>query len=169
VAWTTSTSLSVGFAQAQGDRGLLVKSLMDEFKAFLLRGNVVDLAVAVVIGAAFGAVVSALVADLITPLVAAIFGKPNFAQIAFTVNHSTFKIGDFINVTISFIILAAVIFFLVVKPINFLMAHRKQAAPADPTTRDCPYCLSEIPLAATRCAFCTQEVPVLETANVIAG
>ena len=141
-----------------------MKSLMDEFKAFLLRGNVVDLAVAVVIGAAFGAVVTALVKDLITPLIGAIGGAPNFEAIQFTVNKSTFFIGDFINVLVSFIILAAVIFFLVVKPINFLMAHRKQEAPPDPTTRDCPYCLSEIPLAATRCAFCTQEVPAVEAA-----
>lgn len=146
-----------------------MKSLMDEFKAFLLRGNVVDLAVAVVIGAAFGAVVAALVADLITPLIAAIGGQPNFGAIAFTINHSTFKIGDFINVLISFIILAAVIFFLVVKPINYLMAHKKQEAPGEPTSRQCPYCISDIPLAATRCAYCTQEVPAMETANVTAG
>lgn len=146
-----------------------MKSLMDEFKAFLLRGNVVDLAVAVVIGAAFGAVVAALVKDLITPLIAAIGGAPNFENIAFTVNKSTFLIGDFINVVISFIILAAVIFFLVVKPINFLMAHKKEQAPGLPTTRECPYCISEIPIGATRCAFCTQEVPALETANVTAG
>jgi large conductance mechanosensitive channel len=167
--WTISTGLSVGFAQAHADRGLLVKSLMDEFKAFLLRGNVVDLAVAVVIGAAFGAVVSALVKDLITPLIAAIGKAPDFSGIYFTVNNSKFFIGDFINVVISFIILAAVIFFLVVKPINYLMAHKKEEAPGAPTTRQCPYCISDIPLGATRCAYCTQEVPVLETANVTAS
>lgn len=142
---------------------------MDEFKAFLLRGNVVDLAVAVVIGAAFGAVVTALVNDLITPLIGAIGATPHFEDIAFTINHSVFKIGDFINVVLAFIILAAVIFFLVIKPINYLMAHRKQQAPGLPTTRECPYCISEIPIGATRCAFCTQEVPALETANVTAG
>lgn len=146
-----------------------MKSLFDEFKAFLLRGNVVDLAVAVVIGAAFGAVVAALVKDLITPLIAAIGGQPDFSKISFTIHNSTFFIGDFINVVISFIILAAVIFFLVIKPINYLMAHRKQQAPGLPITRECPYCISEIPIGATRCAFCTQEVPAMETANITAG
>ncbi len=146
-----------------------MKSLLDEFKAFLLRGNVVDLAVAVVIGAAFGSVVSALVKDLITPLIAAIGKAPDFSMISFTVNNSHFLIGDFINVVVSFVILAAVVFFFVVKPINFLMAHKKQEMPAEPTTRACPYCISEIPLAATRCMYCTQEVPVAVTANVTAG
>lgn len=146
-----------------------MKSLLDEFKAFLLRGNVVDLAIAVVIGAAFGSVVTALVKDLITPLIAAFAKAPNFADISFTINSSHFLIGDFINVVISFIILAAVVFFFVVKPINFLMAHKKQEMPPDPTTRACPYCISEIPLAATRCMYCTQEVPAEVTANVTAG
>ena len=141
-----------------------MKDLISEFKAFILRGNVVDLAIAVVIGAAFGAVVSALVKDLITPLIAAIGGQPDFSALKFTVNKSVFLYGDFINVVISFLILAAVIFFLIIKPLNWLMARRKQEAPADPTSRNCPYCISEIPIQATRCAFCTQEVPAVEPA-----
>ena len=141
-----------------------MKSLFDDFKAFILRGNVVDLAIAVVIGAAFGAVVAALVKDLITPLIAAIGGQPDFSKLAFTINKSTFLYGDFINAVVSFLILAAVIFFLIIKPLNYLMARRKTELPVDPTTRDCPYCLSSIPVAATRCAFCTAEVePVAAT------
>lgn len=141
-----------------------MKDLLNEFKAFIMRGNVVDLAIAVVIGAAFGAVVTALVADIITPLIAAIGGQPNFGNLTFTINHSQFKYGDFINAVISFIILAAVIFFLVIKPLNWLQSRGKQALPPDPTTRECPYCISEIPIQATRCAFCTQEVPAVEAA-----
>lgn len=141
-----------------------MKKILDEFKAFILRGNVIDLAIAVVIGAAFGAVVTALVKDILTPLIAAIAAQPDFSNLTFTINHSKFLYGDFINAVISFIILAAVIFFFVVKPINFLMSRRKQELPPDPTTRDCPYCLSAIPIAATRCAFCTQEVPAVEAA-----
>jgi len=129
------------------------------FKEFIMRGNVVDLAVAVVIGAAFTAVVTALVKDLLTPLIAAIFGKPDFSNLTFTINGSKFKYGDFINAIISFIIIAAAIFFLVVKPVNALMARRKTEPPVDETTRPCPECLSEIPIAANRCAFCTSEVP----------
>lgn len=139
-----------------------MKDLITEFKAFIMRGSVVDLAIAVVIGAAFGAVVSALVKDLITPLIAAIGGQPDFSKLSFTLNKSTFLYGDFINVVISFIILAAVIFFLVIKPLNWLQARRKSEPPADPTSRNCPYCISEIPIQATRCAFCTQEVPAAE-------
>ncbi len=130
-----------------------------EFKAFILRGNVVDLAVGVVIGVAFGAVVTALVKDLITPLIAAIGGQPEFFNLSFTINKSKFLYGDFINAVVSFLIIAAVVFFLVVRPVNWLMTRRKTELPTDPTTRDCPYCLSSIPVKATRCAFCTAEVP----------
>jgi len=130
--------------------------VIKEFRQFLLRGNVVDLAVAVVIGAAFGAVVTAFVADLITPLIAAIFGKPSFSSVTFTINGSHFLYGDFLNAVLSFVLVAAAIFFVVVKPMNALAARRARAQ--DPTTRDCPECLSEIPLAARRCAYCTVEL-----------
>ena len=133
--------------------------IVKEFKQFLLRGNVVDLAVAVIIGAAFGAVVSALVADLITPLIAAIFGEPDFSQLSFTLNNSTFTYGHFINVLIAFILIAIVVFFLVVKPVNSLIARSRTQESPDPTTRKCPECLSEIPIEARRCAHCTVEVP----------
>ena len=131
------------------------------FRAFLLRGNVVDLAVAVVVGAAFTAVVTAFVKDLITPLIAAVFGKPDFASLYFTINNSKFLYGDFINAIISFVIAAAVIYYFVVLPINALIerSHRREK-PADPTTKKCPECLSEIPIDAKRCAFCTQPVSV---------
>ena len=138
---------------------------LNDFKAFILRGNVVDLAVAVVIGAAFGTVVTALVNDLITPLIAAIGGQPDFSAIAFTIHHSTFKIGEFINAIVAFVILAAVVFFFVVRPVNALMNLRKTDTPVEETTRECPYCLSKIPLAASRCAFCTQEVPAVASAK----
>jgi large conductance mechanosensitive channel len=126
------------------------------FKKFLLRGNVVDLAVAVVIGAAFGAIVTSLVKDLITPLIAAIGGKPNFENLSFTVNHSKFAYGDFINSLLSFLLIAAAIYFLVVAPVVKLTARlqRKQEA----TERECPECLSEIPVKATRCMYCTATV-----------
>jgi len=129
-----------------------------DFKQFLERGNVVDLAVGIVIGVAFGAVVTALVADLITPIIAAIIGKPDFASLAFTIHKSTFKYGAFINALIAFVSIAAAVFFFVVKPVNALMARRKAEVPADPTTRECPECLSSIPIAAGRCAFCTEKV-----------
>jgi large conductance mechanosensitive channel len=129
-----------------------------EFKTFVLRGNVIDLAIAVVIGAAFGAVVAALVKDLITPLIAAIGGKPDFSALAFTINGSKFLYGDFINAVVSFLIIAAVVFFLVVKPMNHLMARMKPELPVKATTRECPYCLSSIPIAASTCAFCTRDV-----------
>ena len=129
--------------------------MLKEFKAFLLRGNVVDLAVAVVIGIAFGAVIAALVADIITPLIAAIFGSHDFSALTFTINNSTFLYGAFINAVVAFVLVAAAIFFVVVKPMNALNARR---APAAATTRPCPECLSEIPLGARRCAFCTAEV-----------
>jgi large conductance mechanosensitive channel len=126
-----------------------------DFKAFLLRGNLVDLAVAVVIGVAFAAVVTALVGDLLTPLIAAIGGKHDFSALSFTVNHSTFKYGDFINALLTFVTVAAAVFFLVVKPVNALLARRQRD---EPTTKPCPHCLTEIPLAATVCAACTRDV-----------
>lgn len=133
-------------------------SLVQEFKAFLLRGNVVDLAVAVVIGGAFGALVSSLVADLFTPLIAAIIGEPDFSALTFTINDSQFFYGNFINALITFLSIAIVIFFFVIKPMNMLLARARREPPADPTTKKCPECLSEIPIAATRCAFCTSQV-----------
>jgi large conductance mechanosensitive channel len=131
------------------------------FKAFLLRGNVVDLAVAVVIGAAFSMVVTAFVKDLITPLIAALFGQPSVGNLYFTINNSRFLYGDFLNALIAFFISAAVIYYFVVLPINSLIerSHRHDK-PADPTTKKCPECLSEIPIGAKRCAFCTQPVAV---------
>lgn len=129
---------------------------MKGFRAFLLRGNVVDLAVAVVIGAAFGTVVTAFVKDLVTPLIAAIGGKPDFNALYFTVNNSKFMYGDFINALIAFLIIAAVIYFFVVVPINALIARSRKEPPADPTTKKCTECLSEIPIGARRCAFCAQ-------------
>jgi large conductance mechanosensitive channel len=131
------------------------------FKAFLLRGNVVDLAVAVVIGAAFSLVINAFVKDLITPLIAALFGQPSFGNLYFTINNSKFLYGDFLNALIAFFIAAAVIYYFVVVPINALIerSHRHDK-PADPTTKKCPECLSEIPIEAKRCAFCAQPVPV---------
>jgi large conductance mechanosensitive channel len=133
--------------------------ILKEFRAFILRGNVVDLAVAVVIGAAFTAVVNALVRDLITPIIAAIFGKPDFADLTFTINGSTFAYGDFINAVITFVLVAAAVFFFVVKPVNYLMARMRTEPDIESPTRGCPECLSQIPVAATRCAFCTTEVP----------
>jgi large conductance mechanosensitive channel len=129
-----------------------------DFKQFLLRGNVVDLAIAVVIGAAFGAVVAALVSDLITPLIAAIFGSHDFSALTFTIHKSRFLYGHFINAVLAFVTIAAAVFFLVVKPVNALMARRKTEPPVDETTRQCPECLSEIPVGARRCAFCTATV-----------
>lgn len=139
--------------------------MLKDFKEFLLRGNVIDLAVAVVIGAAFGAVIAAFVKDLLTPLIAAIGGQPDFSGIYFTLHNSKFMIGDFINAIIAFIIIAAVVFFFVVVPMNHLIerSHKKEPTP-DPTTRKCPYCMSEIPIGATRCAYCTQEVPGMAAA-----
>ncbi|HEY2018156.1 MAG TPA: large conductance mechanosensitive channel protein MscL [Bryobacteraceae bacterium] len=130
--------------------------MLKGFKQFLLRGNVIDLAVAVVIGAAFGKVVTALVEDLINPIIAALVGKPDFSQIAFTVNNSKFKIGDFFNALVSFVLIAAAVYFVVVVPVNAFMARmRRGEVPPDPTTKKCPECLSEVPIAAKRCAFCT--------------
>ena len=132
--------------------------ILKEFRAFILRGNLVDLAIAVVIGAAFTAVVNALVRDLITPLIAAIFGEPDFGTLSFTINGSQFAYGDFLNAALTFLIVAAVVFFLVVKPVNHLMARLRTEPDIDTPTRGCPECLSQIPVAARRCAFCTSEV-----------
>ena len=135
------------------------------FKQFLMRGNVVDLAVAVIIGGAFGAVVTALVKDLLTPLIAAIVGQPDFSAIQFTVNGSKFLVGDFINAVVAFVLVAAAVYFFVVAPMNMIIERRKRGeVPADPTTKQCPECLSEVPIAARRCAFCTQ---ALETGRSV--
>ncbi len=132
---------------------------MKGFRAFILRGNVVDLAVGVVLGAAFGTVVTALVKDFLTPLIAAIAGKPDFSALGFDINGTKFPIGDFINALISFLLIAAAVYFFVVLPVNALMARVKRGeAPPDPTSKKCPECLSDIPLAARKCAFCTSAV-----------
>jgi len=128
------------------------------FKKFVLRGNVVDLAVAVVIGAAFGAVVQALVKDIITPVIGVFGGIPDFSTWVVIVNGSRFLIGDFVNALLAFVILALVVYYFVVAPVNRLMERFKPEAPTAGTTRECPECLSKIPLAARRCAFCTAEV-----------
>lgn len=130
---------------------------MKDFRAFILRGNVVDLAVGVVIGAAFGGVVNALVKDLITPLVA-VPGTVDFGDLSFTISGSKFLYGDFLNVLISFLMVSAAVFFFVVKPVNALMSRRKTGPEVEATTKDCPYCLSSVPRAASRCAFCTSEL-----------
>ena len=129
---------------------------MSGFKQFLLRGNVVDLAVGVVIGAAFGTVVTAFVKDLLTPFIAALVKQPDFSAMTFTINGSKFLYGDFINAFVSFVIIAAAVYFFVVLPINALIARtRKDPAPADPTTKICPQCCNEISIKAKRCGFCT--------------
>jgi len=125
------------------------------FKQFLLRGNVVDLAVGVVVGAAFGAVVTAFTKDLLTPLIAAVAGKPDFSAIQFTINGSKFPVGDFVNAIVSFLIVATAVYYMVVLPINALISRSRKEPPADPTTKKCPECLSEIPIQAKKCAFCT--------------
>ncbi len=132
--------------------------LLNDFKAFLLRGNVVDLAVGIVIGAAFGAVVTGLVKDLVTPLIAAIFGSHDFSKLTFTINGSKFSYGDFVNLLITFFLIAAAVFFFVVTPINALVQRSRKEPPPDPTTKKCPECVSEIPIDARRCAFCTSQV-----------
>lgn len=130
--------------------------MLKGFKEFVFRGNVVDLAVAVMMGAAFGGVISALVKDLLTPLIAAIAGKPDFSGLTFTLNHSKFLYGEFINAVVSFLLVATAIYFFVVTPLNAIAARmRKETPPAPPSTRPCPECLSEIPVAARRCAHCT--------------
>jgi large conductance mechanosensitive channel len=137
-----------------------MRSWAGEFKQFLLRGNVVDLAVGIVVGVAFAALVQAAVRDLLTPLIAAIFGRPDFSQLSFKVNRSVFRYGDFLNALIAFVTIAVVVFFFVVKPVNALisLSHRRESP--DPTTRKCPECRSEIPIDARRCAYCTSEVIV---------
>jgi large conductance mechanosensitive channel len=132
--------------------------MLKDFREFILRGNLVDLAVAVVVGTAFGAVVAALVADIFTPLIAAVGGKADFSRLTFELNGSTFKYGHFLNALIAFVTVAAVVFFFVLKPVNALMSRRKVDTAADETTRSCPECLSDIPSKATRCAFCTARV-----------
>ena len=133
--------------------------ILREFRTFLLHGNVVELAVAVVVGVAFTSVVQALVRDLVTPLVAAMGARPDFEALSFTINNSLFRYGDFLNALVSFFLIAAVVFFFVVLPVNRLVAlsQRGRQAPA-PATRECPECLSRIPLKARRCAFCTAAV-----------
>ncbi len=141
--------------------GHRARGTLNDFQKFILRGNVVDLAVGIVIGAAFTTVVTAFVADIITPLIG-IFGNIDLSRYAFTVHHSTFLVGTFLNAVISFIIVALVIFFFVVKPINVLTALHKSKTPDAPNTRDCPYCLSSVPLRATRCAYCTSPLQPLD-------
>jgi len=128
------------------------------FKQFLLRGNVVDMAVGVVVGAAFGGVVTGFTKDLLTPMIAAVAGKPDFSAIKFTVNGSIFPLGDFINAIVSFLIIATAVYYMVVLPVNALVSRARKEPPADPTTKKCPECLSEIPIQAKRCAFCTSVV-----------
>jgi large conductance mechanosensitive channel len=132
--------------------------MLREFRAFILRGNLVDLAVAVVIGTAFTAVVNAMVKDLVTPLIAAVGGNANFGNLAFTINGSRFAYGDFLNALLTFLLVAAVVFFLVIKPVNALLDALRTEPEVESPTRSCPECLSQIPRAASRCAFCTSEV-----------
>lgn len=138
---------------AEGKQGLV-----KEFQAFVLRGNVVDLAVGVVIGAAFGAVITSLVENVLTPITG-LFRVPDFQDLQIAAGTSTINYGLFLNSLISFVLVAAAVFFLVVKPLNRLMARRKTEPDVESTTRECPHCLSSIPRAATRCAYCTSELP----------
>lgn len=128
--------------------------MLSDVKRFLLRGNVVDLAVAVVVGAAFGSVVTSLVEDLITPLIAALVGEPDFSALAFTVNGSVLQYGSFLNALFAFVTIATAVFFLVVRPVNAVISRARTEDTPDPTTKKCPECISEIPIAATRCAHC---------------
>ncbi len=130
-------------------------SLLTDFKKFLFRGNVVDLAVAVVIGTAFAALIKALVTDILTPIIAMIFGQPNFETLTFTINGSHFLYGDFLNAVFWFLSVAAVVFFAVVKPVTWLMERRAQE---DPSVKACPECTSDIPIAARRCPLCTSVI-----------
>ena len=133
--------------------------MLSGFKQFILRGNVVDMAVGVVIGAAFGGVVKALTENLLTPFIAAIVGKPDFSAIHYTIHGTAFPVGLFINALVSFLLVAAAVYFFVVTPVNALVARmHKDPAPADPTTKKCPECLSEIPIDARRCSHCAQPV-----------
>jgi large conductance mechanosensitive channel len=137
---------------------------MKGFRDFISRGSLIELAVAVVIGTAFTTVVTAIVTDLITPLIAAIGGKPNFASLAFTVNHSRFLYGAFLNALISFLIVAAVVYYLVVLPVGKVTARFTRQVAA--TTRECPQCLSTIPIGAMRCMYCTSQVTPLTPGTV---
>lgn len=132
--------------------------MLKGFKQFILRGNVVDLAVGVVIGAAFTSLVNSLVKDVLTPIIAAIAKQPDFSNIVFAVNGSKFMLGSFLNAIISFIIVAAAVYFFVVTPINALSAKMRKEPPADPTHKKCPKCISEIPIDAKKCAFCTTDL-----------
>ena len=132
--------------------------MLDGFKKFLLRGNVIDLAVAVVIGAAFKEIVDTMVKGLITPLIGIFGGVPDFSALSFTINNSRFLVGEFINAIVAFVILAAIIYFIVIVPVNKLMARMMPKEPEPQKTRECPACLSKIPTLASRCAFCTSEV-----------
>lgn len=133
-----------------------MKNILGEFKEFISRGNLVELAVAVVIGTAFAALVKSFVDNLITPIIAAIFGKPSFGELAFTINGSEFGYGNFINALITFLSVAVAIFFFVVKPMNVLTERARRGE--DPDVKECPECISEIPFAATRCAHCTSQL-----------
>lgn len=128
------------------------------FRDFLLRGNVVDLAVAVIIGAAFTAIVTSFVTNIITPLIAAIVGKPDFSALVLKVNGGIITYGTFLNSVISFVLIAIVVYFMIVAPMNYVMSRLNKPVVEEVTTKACPQCLSEIPLAATRCKFCTQAV-----------
>jgi large conductance mechanosensitive channel len=150
----------VGFSSAvamggEDTAGVEKVRMLKEFRQFILRGNLVDLATAVVIGTAFTAVVNAIVKDLITPLIAAVGGQPNFGDLAFTINGSRFAYGDFLNAFLTFLIVAAVMFFLVIRPVNALLERFRPEPKVDQETRECPECLSDIPVGARRCAFCT--------------
>ena len=129
--------------------------MLTEFKQFILRGNVIDLAVAVVIGAAFGAIVTSLVENIITPLIGALGGQPDFSGLSFELNNSEIRYGAFLNALISFLIIAAVIFFAVIKPMNAILTRMRTEPTPDPLTGKCPFCLSEVQVGATRCPFCT--------------
>jgi large conductance mechanosensitive channel len=132
--------------------------MFQEFKQFILRGNVIDLAVAVVIGAAFGAIVTSLVENIITPIISSIGGQPDFSGLSVALNGSEIRYGAFLNALIAFLIIAAVIFFAVVKPMNAIMTRMRTEPTPDPLTGKCPFCLSEVQLGARRCPFCTQEI-----------
>lgn len=140
-------------------RGTKEAPVLKGFKDFMLRGNVLDLAVAVVMGGAFGSVVTALVKDLLTPLIGAVAGQPDFAAVAFTLNGSRFLIGDFVNAVISFLLIGLAVYFFIVLPVNALTARmRRGDVPPDPTTKRCPECLSDVPVGARRCAHCTSSL-----------
>lgn len=133
-------------------------NMLKGFRDFLLRGNVVDLAVAVVIGAAFTSIVNALVKDVITPLIGALGGEPDFSKVTFTINHSKFLFGEFLNAVISFLIIASIVYFFVVLPMNRILSRIKKGEKVDPSDKTCPECQSQIPVKATRCKFCTSKV-----------